>query len=128
MCDQQPTGTDSGSHLIRALLSGLWPQRRPRPGPPGRGQTRGQSHHRCECQPEWLFGLVAVTCTSMEVYKGRSAFRSNTEFSLMQSETFETNCEAAITAFELATCRSLPRPVLPPPSAGAAGAPAPLPA
>ena len=38
-----------------------------------------------------------------------------------------TNCEAAITAFEQATGRSLPRPVPPPPSTDAASAPAPLP-
>ena len=35
-----------------------------------------------------------------------------------------TNCEAAITAFELATGRALPRPVPPPPGADSAGAPA----
>ena len=38
-----------------------------------------------------------------------------------------TNCEAAITAFEQATGRTLPRPAPPPPGAGAAGAPAPIP-
>ena len=38
-----------------------------------------------------------------------------------------TNCEAAIAAFEQATGRALPRPVPPPPSVAADGAPAPLP-
>jgi len=38
-----------------------------------------------------------------------------------------TNCEEAIAAFEQATGRSLPRPAPPPPCAGPAGAPAPLP-